>query len=55
MRTTQQVSINLPKEMVAKLQEMAHKESLRTGYDILYTTLMRKAIEAQYPETKVKK
>ena len=53
MRITQQVSINLPKVWVAKLRELAHKESLKTGQEIIYTDLIRTAIEDFHPDIKM--
>lgn len=48
MRTTQQISINLSKAWIAKLREMAHKESLATGKEVIYTDLIRRAVEKEY-------
>jgi hypothetical protein len=52
MRTTQPVSINLPKTWVVWLRREAHKQSLKTETEIIYTDLIRQAVEEKYPEVK---
>jgi metal-responsive CopG/Arc/MetJ family transcriptional regulator len=49
MRTTEQISINLPKTWVAKLRELAHQESLKSRDEVRYTDLIRKAIKNSHP------
>ena len=44
-RDTEHIGINLPKAWVAKLRELAHVESLRTGKEVEYTDLIRNAIK----------
>jgi hypothetical protein len=47
---TQPVSINLPKTWVAWLRREAHKQSLETDTEIIYTDLIRIAVKEKYPE-----
>ena len=54
LQPTKKILINLPRTWVAKLRELAHKESLRTGEEIQYTDLIRKAIEEKHPEVEKK-
>ena len=47
---THPITINISKAWVTKLKELAHKEALRTGKEIAYTDLIRKALVECYPE-----
>jgi hypothetical protein len=40
-------SLRLPAELLAKLRALAHQESLRTGQEVTWSSLVRNAIEAQ--------
>jgi predicted DNA-binding protein len=44
MKTT---AIRLPPDQLAKLRALAHQESLRTGQEVTWSSLVRKAVEAQ--------
>jgi hypothetical protein len=55
MKTTTQISINIPSTWIARLRELSHKESLRTGKEIIYTDLIRDAILQCHPEMEEKK
>ena len=51
---TKTITINISKAWVAKLKELAHKESLRTGKEVAYTDLIRKALVECHPELESK-
>jgi len=55
MKTTTQISINIPSTWIAKLRELSHKESLKIGKDLIYTDLIRSSILKCYPEVEEKK
>ena len=46
------ITLNVSSAMLAKLKELAHKESLKTGLELGYTDLIRRAIEERHPEIK---
>jgi hypothetical protein len=50
MKTTTQISINIETTWIAKLRELAHKESLRTGTELIYTDLIRNSVLKCFPE-----
>lgn len=52
MRTTQPVSMRLPKAWLDELRRKAHIESLKTGREIIYTDLIKAAIGERYPEVR---